>query len=567
LDDGQEGRKEQGPPEDGAPDGEAAPQGAAPASPDQGTGSPPRGPRVGPVAAALAARGMRWGAATAAYVVVVVAVLIGVNLVGSRIPTTFDVTPSHALTLSSASKNIVKSLHAPVQIIAFEQPGDPTGQQVRVLLSQYAADSHGLLKFEVVDPAADQALAARYNVTAYGTVVITSGNNTETLQSSDLTTYDSSGNPVFNGEGPITDAIIRAAQPVQLTVDFLAGDGEPSISQGSTAIPDALAALQGQGYTVNSLNLLTSNGVPAGVSAVVILSPQHDLSAGEVTALKNYAAGGGHLLFLLDPTTTAMPNLDGLLQTWGVTPQNDLVIDNQSHYQTDPTTIVPVFGSSPITAPIQQANMATLLLQAQSIAVGKVPSGYTVSPVLTTSASSGSTPNSFGIADLKSLGPNSSLTYQAGKDIPGPLNVAVSIVQNLTAAQAAQGVGASAASGAGSGTGSGTGAGAGAGAAGLLGQKQFRAVVIGDGAFIASSSTGSANGPINVQGNKDLLLNAVGWLTGASQGIAVRPHASLNSQVFLTSGITHVLVDTFIFGVPLLCFALAFGTWWSRRRL
>lgn len=549
LDEGRGDGPEQ--PQDGTPEGH----------PDdtQQDHQPAPGPRgLGPLASALAARGARWGAATAAYIVVVVAVLIAVNLVGSRIPTTFDVTPNHALTLSKASRTILTSLTRPVQIIAFEQPGDTTGQQVKILLGQYAADSHGMVKYEVVDPAADQALASRYGVKAYGTVVVTSGNNTQTLQASDLTTYDSQGNPVFSGEEPITNAIIRAAQPVALTVDFLSGDGEPSIAQGSSAIPDAVAALQGQGYTVNSLNLLQSNGVPAGVSAVVVLSPTHDLSSGEVSALKAYAAGGGHLLFLLDPSITATPNLDSLLSTWGVAPQHDLVIDNQRHYQTDPTTIVPVFGSTPITAPIQAANMGVLLLQAQSIGITKVPSGFTVTPVLTTSSASGGTPSSYGIKNIKALGPSSSLAYQAGKDIPGPLNLAVSIVQDLTGAQPA---------GAASGTSAAAASATSAGTAAGLGQKQFRAVVVGDGAFIASSSTGQANGPINVQGNKDLLLNAVGWLTGASQGITVRPHASLNGQVFLTAGITHVLVYTFILGIPLVCFLLAFGTWWSRRRL
>ncbi len=556
LDDGPEGRKDQEPAHDGD-SGTPVDSAEGPVSPEADHGVGPQSPRTGPLAAALAARGVRWGTATAVYVAVVVAVLIGVNLVGSRISISWDVTATHALSLSSASKNILKSLRKPVQITAFEVPGDTIGQQVAVLLAQYKADAHGMVTYQVVDPAADPALAVRDKVTTAGTVVVTSGDNTESVQESAMITYDSAGNQVFSGEGPITDAIIRAAQPVPLTVDFLTGDGEPSISASSNQIPDAVTALKNQGYTVHSLNLLSSNGVPSGVSAVVILSPQHDLSPGEVAALKTYAANGGHLLFLLDPTISSMPNLDGLLQTWGVTPQNDLVVDVQSHYSTDPTTIVPIFGGTAITTPIQQANLATLLPQAQSLAIGHVPSGYTVTPVLTTSPSTGTSPNSWGITDLKSLTANSSLAYRAGKDIPGPLNVAVSIVQDLSTSQA---------SSAASGTGASPGSTAGVGAAGL-GQKQFRAVVFGDGAFIASSSTGQANGPINVQGNKDLLLNAVGWLTGASQGIAVRPHASLSNQILLTAGITHVLVDTFIFGVPLLCFALAVGTWWSRRRL
>ena len=528
-------------------------QDGGPRNEERQADGPPAGEHRGPLLSALTRRGVRWGTATAVYVAVVLAVLVAVNLVGSRITATLDVTATHALTITSASKKIVGSLTRPVQLIFFDTPGDTIGQQVEVLLPQYKAASHGKLTYEVVDPVANPALATRYGVSAAGTLVVVSGNNTESVQESSMITYDSAGNQVFSGEAPITDAIIRAAQPITLTVDFLTGDGEPSISSSSDAIPGATAALQNQGYALHSLNLFTSNGVPAGVSAVVIFDPTTDLTTAEVSALKTYAANGGHLLFLLDPTTTAMPNLDGLMATWGVTPQNDLVIDSKQHYSTDPTTIIPYYGSSPITAPIQSANLAVLLPQPQSLAINKVPAGYTVTPILTTSPSTGTTPNSWGITDLKGLTASSSLSYLKGKDIPGPLDVAVSVVQNLPATA--------------TGSASSTSGTASTGAAATIGQKQFRAVIFGNGQFIASSTTGQANGPINVQGNKDLLLNAVGFLTGASQGITVRPHASLAGQVLLTAGITRLLVYIFIVGIPLACFVLAFGTWYSRRRL
>ena len=524
----------------------AAPAAPEPHEPGKGGPGPRRG---GPLGSALASRGVRWGTATGVYVAVVVAVLVAVNLVGARIPTSFDLTAHHKLTLTAASKQILRDLQRPVQITAFEQPGDPTGGQVRVLLGQYAAAGHGLITYAVVDPAADRALAIKDNITNYGTVVVASGSTSETVQASDMTTYTNSGSAVFDGEGPITNAIIRAASPVQLTVDFLAGDGEPDITQNT--IPDAVQALKDQGYTVDSLNLLTSNGVPTDLAALVVVSPQKDLSTAAITALQHYADQGGHLLFLLNPVLQPFANLDGLLKKWSITPQNDLVLDGPRHYQTDLTSVAPEYGNSPIVAPIQQANMATLLIGAQGLTVGTAPAGYTLSPVLTTSpGTSAGSQASYGITDLGSLSSTSSLQYRAGKDIPGPLTLAVSIVKDLATSTAGTATATPAAT-----------------AAAGIGQKQFRAVVIGNATFIASSSTGQANGPINVQGNKDLFLNALGWLTGRSQGIAVRPHAALNTQVFLTSATTHALIDTFIFGIPLLCFALGFGTWWSRRRL
>ena len=534
--------------------------------PRDGGGAPPQAPAA-PPRQRMPGRTRRWGTATASYVAVVVALLIAVNLVGSRISTSWDVTTTRALTLSAATKGILAQLKQKVQIIAFLQPGDLQGTKIKDLLAQYAADSHGMVTTQVVDPAADRALAVKYNISSYGTLVIASGQNTQQVQESSMTTYSATGSPQFDGEGPITDAIIQAATPVKFTVDWLIGDGEPDINQGQ--LPDALTALQNQGYTVNDINLLSAGaaGVPSGVSALVIVDPAQDLSPQEITALKTYAAGGGHILVLLDPGTVKLPNLDALLASWGVTPQNNLVVDQTQHYGTDPTEIVPTLTQAAITAPLQTAHLGVLLIGAQGLTLAQSLAGYTVTPFLTSSpGTAGGAPSSYGIGNLASLSATSSLAYNAKTDTAGPLNLAAMVMQNVPGSSPS-----STASPASAASASGTSA---AGTAAEpteapLGQKQFRAVVFGDAQFIASAVAGSGQttGPINIQGNKDLLLNAVGWLTARQEGIAVRPSSTLNTQVFLTAGTQRALDDTFMLGVPLVCFALAFSTWYSRRRL
>lgn len=503
----------------------------------------------------LASRGLRWGAATAVYVAVVIAVLIAVNLVGSKLKQSWDLTAGHQLTLSADSKNIVASLQQPVQITAFEQPGDLNASQVQTLLHQYAVASHGKITYQVVDPAADRAMAVKYNVTQYGTVVVASGANTEQVQQADLTTYTSSGSSVFNGEQAITNAIIRAAAPVHLTVDFLTGDGEPDPTNGD--LPDAYQALQGQGYTVGSLNLLSTAAVsPKDVAAIIILTPRQDLSTSEINTLKAYASGGGHVVLLLDPVTKPFTNLDNLLSSWGVTPQNSLVIERTRHYGNDPTQIVPTLTQAAITAPLQQAHLGVLFIAAQGLDIAKSTPGYSVTPLLTSSPppAGGGAPESWAIRDLAGLQKRTSLDYDPKTDTAGPITVGATVVQDAT--------GSATTAGGASDTASGTAA-----QAAPLGQQQFRAVIFGNSGFIQSSTSGQPNGPINVQGNRDLFLNAVGWATGLSQGIAVRPNPGLDTQIFLTGGSTRALMDTFVLGVPLICFALAFSTWWSRRRL
>jgi ABC-type uncharacterized transport system involved in gliding motility auxiliary subunit len=356
---------------------------------------------------------------------------------------------------------------------------------------------------------------------------------------------------------------------VHFTVDFLTGDGEPDIS----ALPDAVQALQNQGYTVNQINLLTTPSVsPAAVSAIILVTPQHDLAPSEIDTLKAYAAAGGHLVVLLDPLTTPLTNLDNLLRSWGVTPQNSLVVDNVNHYGTDPTQIVPTLTQDPITAPLQSAHLAVLFIAAQGLDIATSTPGYIVTPLLTSTApaATGGTPPSYAIRNLAALKTSGSLAYDAKADIPGPITLAATVVQAPAGSAPAPSSAASSATGAnaGSGTASGTGAsGTTAGQAAPIGQKQFRAVIFGNSLFIASSATGQPNGPINVQGNRDLFLNAVGWATGLNIGIAVRPSASADNSVFLNAGTTRALLDVFLGGIPLVCFALAVSTWWTRRRL
>ena len=481
------------------------------------------------------------------YVVVVVAILVAVNLIGSKLKQSWDLTAGHQLTLSADSKNIVGNLKQPVEIIAFEAPGDLNATQVQTLLHQYATASHGKITYQVVDPAADRVLAMKYNVTQYGTIVVAAGQNTEQVQQGDMTTYTASGSSVFNGEQAITNAIIRAAAPVHLTVDFLTGDGEPDPTNGD--LPDAYQALQGQGYTVASLNLLSSPAVsPQNVAAIIMVTPRKDISTSEVNALKAYAKAGGHVVVLLDPLSKPLTNLDQLLASWGVTPQNSLVLERTRHYQNNPTLIVPTLTQSAITAPLQQAHLGILFGGAQGLDIAKSTPGYVVAPLLTSSPppATGGAPESWAIRNWNG---RTSAEFDPKTDIPGPITLAATVLQDT---------GASSASSSGSGA---------TNQAAALGQKQFRAVIFGNSVFIQSNVPGLPMAPISVQGNRDLFLNAVGWATGLSQGVTVRPNPGLDKQVFLTGGSTRALMDTFLLGVPLVCFALAFSTWWSRRRL
>ncbi len=88
-------------------------------------------------------------------------------------------------------------------------------------------------------------------------------------------------------------------------------------------------------YQAQAITLLDKTAVPGDCNVLVIAGPQSDYTANEVSAIKTYVEGGGRVLFLLDPPSGFWPRahraehwpLTDLLQSWGVTEDKDLVLE------------------------------------------------------------------------------------------------------------------------------------------------------------------------------------------------------------------------------------------------
>lgn len=543
--------------------------------PEAAPPGPPPGPKPGPLASMLRSRGMRWGSATAVYVVVVVAILVAVNFVGSRFQAQLDLTASDLYTLHPASKDLVAKLKQPVTIIAFIQPGSTTdySQQIKILLEQYKKYSDGHISYQIVNPVADPGLANEYGITTSGSVVVKSSSGPQVVQASSMVTYNNQGQAIFDGEGPIDDAIIRATTVKTYTVDFLVGDGEPDPANG--ALSGAESALTDQGYTASTLDLFTTASVPKTLSALIIDDPTNDLSTTEVNAINAYAEAGGHVMVLLNPTAKPLPNLDAMLASWGATPQNNIVVDTANNYQGTPEIIIPNYPGSSITDPLQSGNIATLLPGVQGFTIGKTKN--VVTPLLQSSSSTGSIPTSWGMSLATAEKSTGTPPYNPKTDIKGPIDLAVTIEGPQPASAASSTSSTSGIAGSSSGSASNsssasssTGAASytsSTSAAGPTLPASFRAVLIGDAAFISSGQQTGGTSYISLAGNEDLFLNSVGWLTGRAQGISIQPNSATNSQVIISASLERVLVDVFVFAIPIVLLLIALGTYMARRRL
>ena len=175
------------------------------------------------------------------------------------------------------------------------------------------------------------------------------------------------------------------------------------------------------------------------------------------------------------------------------------------------------YGSSPITEPM--ARIASLFPITRSFNVGKdAKPGISVDSLCETSA------ESYGIANFDPKVRTISVGFRAGKDIKGPLTVAVS------------------------GTLSGGG-----------GKKA-------EGRFVAlGTSYLAANGYLGFQGNRDLFMNMVSWLGSEEDMISVRPKPSESQHLDLTASQMSKILFLGVLGVPLFIIAVGAFVWWRRR--
>ena len=87
---------------------------------------------------------------------------------------------------------------------------------------------------------------------------------------------------------------------------------------------------------------------------------------------------------------------------------------------------------------------------------------------------------------------------------------------------------------------------------------ETRVVVIGDSDF-------AANGGLGIQGNRDLFMNTLGWLSQQENLISIRPKEADDRRITLTAVQQQWITITSLLLIPGLVFGSGIYTWWRRR--
>jgi len=453
----------------------------------------------------LKARQTKYAAYAIVYILVVVAIVVVANVLADRYNKTYDGTANKRYSLSDQTAKIAKGLKQDATITYFNQ--STRFQQGKDLLEQYTNLSPKV-HVKYVDPDKEPQIAREAGIKSYPTAIVQIGARREEAKG-------------MTEEG-ITGAFIRDLKNNTRTVCFVSGSGEHQIDDTDRTGYSHLKDLLGKDeYTAKSIALLQKAEVPNECTVLVVGGPSRDYQQPEVDAIKKYVEDGGRALFMLDPPLKLGRSeiadndaLTGLLQTWGVSLQKDLILDMNPIGQLvglgPQVALVSSYDSHPIVS--QMKGTATGFPLSRSLEI-KNGEKTTVEKLFGSSDTSLATTN----LNSPAVNPNDP------KNKKGPMTIAAAGTYR-TGKENSQG----------------------------------RFVVLG-------SSSWAANSFINFNGNRDLALNTMNWLSSDEDLISIRPKEQDDRRITMTRAQLTLVRTTSQFLLPLFVVVAGVGVWWRRR--
>lgn len=468
------------------------------------------------IARSFQGKNVRYGSMTAGSVVLVLAILVGLNWISNRQNTRWDLTSNQQFSLSEQSIKVVRELQAPVTIRAFHATGQKEALSDR--LGEYA-DLSNNVKVEYFDVDASPIEAQKYEVQQYGTLIFDYNGRTERT--------------TMSNEQDITNALIKVVTGAAKKIYFLQGHGErDSAGTDPRGFGQIAEALKGDNFETATLALAQTGSVPADANVVIIAGPTTDLLAGEIDQLKAYLDRGGKLFVMIDPPgrdqAQTLPNLMGLVQSWGFQIGDNMVLDMSGMGRaigTGPEVPLAMrYPGHPITEGFRVMTAFPLSRSVNAVE-GGVDGKLPVTIVETS-------PQSWGESDIKGLYATGKPGFDPKTDKQGPISIGAAVSAAAPNAPAAETPDAP--------------------------KPEARMVVFGDSDF-------ASNGALGIQGNRDLVLNTANWLAQQENLIAIRAKDPADRRVQLTEDEMNRVFWLALGIFPLALIGIGVRVWWTRR--
>jgi ABC-type uncharacterized transport system involved in gliding motility auxiliary subunit len=452
----------------------------------------------------LKARQTKFTIYTTIYILIVVAVISTVNFLANRFNKSYDTTSNKRFTLSDQTMKIAKNLQQDVTITYWDKPTQ--FQAAQDLLDRYKNLSSKIhVQYADTDKKRTQAIAA--GVKTLGTIFVETGAKRQEAKSL--------------SEEEVTGALVRLLKGGERMACFVLGSGEHALADtdrsGFSGLKDLL---EKNNYKTETVKLLEKPQIPGDCTVVVVGGPRRDYIQPAVDAIKNYVENGGRALIMLDPPlkfsrqeTDDNQALSDVLAGWGVTPNKDLALDT--------TGIGQLYGMGPEVPLVSDYQSHAIVREMKDVPTGfplarslDVKNGdkTTVEKLFQTSEDSFATTN-LSSPEIK----------QGKSDKKGPLVLGAAGTYN-----------------------SGKDAGNG------------RFVVVGCSSWVA-------NNFLRFNGNRDLFLNMMNWLSSDEDLISIRPKEPEDRRLNMSARQMQLIKYLSVFLFPMMIVLAGVGVWWRRR--
>ena len=282
--------------------------------------------------------GTKHGAYSVGLTVIVIAVVIVFNLVVGQIPEAYrnlDVSSTKIYEISDTTRGLLDSLDDKVdmKVLAVK---DETDDRITTFLSRYASLS-GNISLEWIDPVLHPSALTEYDTTE-NTIVVScdATGKTTTVSFDDILVpdmysyyyYGSMTYTSFDGDGQLTSAVNYVTNDTEQTIYQTSGHGEATLSATITDL------MEKNNYSLSEVNLLMTTSIPDDCDLLLMYAPTTDLSEDEASMLRTYLGEGGKVMILLGDTNAAdLPNLEGILEEYGMQAADGYIADPQRCYQ------------------------------------------------------------------------------------------------------------------------------------------------------------------------------------------------------------------------------------------
>jgi hypothetical protein len=254
-------------------------------------------------------------------------------------------------------------------------------KMVAEILERYAQYSDKV-HLTYVDPTTNPDVVNTYQANYSGTlsegdIVVSNAEDATKMRVvniNDMFTYDSEKYYYYYyyGSGSLEDCITAFSGEQNLTAALMyVTDADPvSVGVLATANGSALynqsynyyslyvfeQTLTKNGYDVEEIDLYTDTLDPSAYDMLVLPAPVNDLTASAVESISSFLYNGGsygrYLVYFADFTQSSTPNLDEMLESWGLQVTSNLAMEGDENVAQQITLAITASAGSTVAVPV-----------------------------------------------------------------------------------------------------------------------------------------------------------------------------------------------------------------------